>query len=311
SRTVDVEKGKNKNENFNLERKTGKLQFVVEPMEAQVILKQGNIIKQNWTGSKFFSDMPVGCYEIVSVANGYEKSTKKAFVTKDSLTIIEISLVKEDSNNKIRINDNEVILSNQPPSETNIQYDYAFFTSDIISFNYSLMNKTNVRISVFNIKGQMVTTLVDNIREIGMYEVSWIGSGKVNKIVKSGIYFVRFSTDKYTQVFKIFIISSSTNESINLMISDICTTKDSDAIQIFLNKYDSIIDNYKNDGDLYKVLFIKGYLYAEILHNEVEAMKCFESIVKNYPKCELAESAQFMNDELKGRLDSIEKFGVE
>ena len=72
NKTITVEKGKDITEDFTLKQKTGKLQFTVEPMEANVILKkEGNTI-ETWTGSKYFSELQVGEYEITTYLSNYE-----------------------------------------------------------------------------------------------------------------------------------------------------------------------------------------------------------------------------------------------
>jgi|GEM_PF-3673856 len=94
--TVDVQKGQNKTVNISLKQKTGKLQFVVEPMEAQITLKQGNKTVETWTGSKYFSSLPVGSYTLTAGCDGYKSQNKQVVVNLDETTKIDIAL-KEGS----------------------------------------------------------------------------------------------------------------------------------------------------------------------------------------------------------------------
>ena len=66
TRTIDVIKGNDITEYFTLKQKTGKLQFTVEPMEANVTLKKDGETIDSWTGSKMKSSLPVGEYEITA-----------------------------------------------------------------------------------------------------------------------------------------------------------------------------------------------------------------------------------------------------
>ena len=95
SRTVNLEKGKNKTENFTLEQKTGKLQFVIEPMEAQVALKQGGSTVQNWSGSKYLSSLPVGNYSLTASLSGYSSQTKQVKINLDETMSLNMSLIKK------------------------------------------------------------------------------------------------------------------------------------------------------------------------------------------------------------------------
>ena len=94
SRTIDVQKGKDITESFTLKQKTGKLQFTVEPMEANVTLKKDGKTTDSWNGSKYKSNLPVGEYEISATSNGYGNKTKKCTIKLDETAKIEITLEK-------------------------------------------------------------------------------------------------------------------------------------------------------------------------------------------------------------------------
>ena len=94
SRTISVEKGKNKTETFTLEQKTGKLQFVVEPMEAQVTLKQSSNTVQSWSGSKYLGSLPIGSYSIIVTCNDYASQTKQVKVNLDETAKVNMTLEK-------------------------------------------------------------------------------------------------------------------------------------------------------------------------------------------------------------------------
>jgi formylglycine-generating enzyme len=94
NRTVNVEKGINKTESFTLEQKTGKLQFVVEPMEAQITLKKGSSTVQNWNGSKYLSSLAIGSYSITSSLGGYSSQTKQVAINLNETTKVNIILEK-------------------------------------------------------------------------------------------------------------------------------------------------------------------------------------------------------------------------
>jgi len=60
---------------------------------------------------------------------------------------------------------------------------------------YSLPNDGMVEVSVFNIKGQLVKTLVSGEQLAGNYETVWNGKDSNEKSVSSGIYFYKLSTE--------------------------------------------------------------------------------------------------------------------
>lgn len=63
-----------------------------------------------------------------------------------------------------------------------------------------------VRMSVFDVSGTMVRSLVDDVREPGTYTVIWDGDDGNGRAVSSGLYFARLSTDNGTDVHKITLL---------------------------------------------------------------------------------------------------------
>ncbi|MCD4650303.1 MAG: CotH kinase family protein, partial [Candidatus Cloacimonetes bacterium] len=66
---------------------------------------------------------------------------------------------------------------------------------------YQLAQESNVKLSVYNIKGQLVTTLVDQRQKKGFHSVIWTADK-----VSSGIYFIRLSIGDFTSVRKCLLL---------------------------------------------------------------------------------------------------------
>jgi len=63
-----------------------------------------------------------------------------------------------------------------------------------------------VRLDVFNLRGQLVKTLVDRAMEAGDYRVQWEGTDNSGKHVSSGVYFYRMKAMKFVQTRKIVLL---------------------------------------------------------------------------------------------------------
>ncbi len=63
------------------------------------------------------------------------------------------------------------------------------------NIEFSLLNKGNVELSVYNIRGQKVKTLVNEAYSAGTHKVVWNGKDDQDKSVSSGIYFYRLESD--------------------------------------------------------------------------------------------------------------------
>ncbi|MFA7057332.1 MAG: T9SS type A sorting domain-containing protein [Candidatus Cloacimonadales bacterium] len=83
-------------------------------------------------------------------------------------------------------------------------YPNPFNPTTTISFN--LTKQTQVRLSVYNIKGQIVETLINESLTAGTHEITWNGTNRNGSKVASGVYFYRISTDKTTITNKIVML---------------------------------------------------------------------------------------------------------
>ncbi len=63
-----------------------------------------------------------------------------------------------------------------------------------------------VVVAVYNIRGQKVITLVDELKEAGQYSVNWNGRNENGRRVSSGVYFYRMSAGDFTAVRKMVIV---------------------------------------------------------------------------------------------------------
>ena len=91
----------------------------------------------------------------------------------------------------------------KPPEATNIKFTLAQYPNPIKSqavINYSLPETEFVNLSIYNVKGQLVQTLVDKYQEANNYTINWDVS-----ILSSGVYFYKLSCGDNT-IIKRFLI---------------------------------------------------------------------------------------------------------
>ncbi|MBL7052910.1 MAG: T9SS type A sorting domain-containing protein [Candidatus Marinimicrobia bacterium] len=67
--------------------------------------------------------------------------------------------------------------------------------------NYQLPVVGNVQLAIYNVRGQLVETLVNESQNPGYYSVSFDGSG-----YSSGVYFYRLSTPEFQNVKKMVLL---------------------------------------------------------------------------------------------------------
>jgi len=83
-------------------------------------------------------------------------------------------------------------------------YPNPFNPSTTISFD--IAKEGRVAIDVFNIKGQLVKTLADDVYGAGSHKVIWNGDDASGRTVGSGVYFYRMTTEQSTYTKKMMLM---------------------------------------------------------------------------------------------------------
>ena len=71
---------------------------------------------------------------------------------------------------------------------------------------YVLSSTADVKLSVYNSRGQYVTTLVDGNQTAGDYQIIWNGTDDKGQQVSNGIYFYKMTAGRYQQVHKMILM---------------------------------------------------------------------------------------------------------
>ena len=81
-----------------------------------------------------------------------------------------------------------------------------FNPSTTIAFDIPEGKEANVRLNVYNMRGQLIRTLVDEVKGEGSYQIQWDGSDNYGRRVSSGVYFYRITTGEFSQTRKMVIL---------------------------------------------------------------------------------------------------------
>ena len=90
-------------------------------------------------------------------------------------------------------------------------YPNPFNPSTTISF--AIFAEGPVSIVIYNIRGQKVRTLVDDVLAMNQYRVVWNGADDHGRQVSSGVYFYQLKANDQTFVRRMILMKQSLNSS--------------------------------------------------------------------------------------------------
>jgi subtilisin family serine protease len=92
------------------------------------------------------------------------------------------------------------------PSTFSLSQNYPNPFNPRTTIEYSLSERSRVTLTVYNILGQEIQTLVDKEQNAGRYSVVWDGKDEQGKSMASGVYLYRLSTGKLSMSRKMLLL---------------------------------------------------------------------------------------------------------
>jgi flagellar hook assembly protein FlgD len=83
-------------------------------------------------------------------------------------------------------------------------YPNPFNPTTYIEFQVQMAG--HVRLCIYNSLGQLVTTLVDELRGVGDYSVEWNGSAASGAAAASGVYFYQLEVGEFVSTKKMVLL---------------------------------------------------------------------------------------------------------
>ena len=89
------------------------------------------------------------------------------------------------------------------PGTYSLEQNYPNPFNPVTSIKYQIPEATQVKLVIYNLLGQVVRTLVDDVKTAGIYEVKWDGTGDQGVKLASGIYIYRLEAGNFTKTRKL------------------------------------------------------------------------------------------------------------
>ena len=92
------------------------------------------------------------------------------------------------------------------PNEFSLGQNYPNPFNPITKMNYALPMRSRVVISIYNVLGQEVVTILDQVEDYGYHTVSWNGTDDYGRPMASGVYFSRMMTSTFSKTKKMLLL---------------------------------------------------------------------------------------------------------
>jgi len=96
--------------------------------------------------------------------------------------------------------------SESRPQRFSLSQNYPNPFNPRTSIRYALPQDAHVRLTIYNLLGQKITTVVDEPQSAGFKAVWWDGKDAEGDEVASGVYFYRLMADKFSEVKKMMMV---------------------------------------------------------------------------------------------------------
>lgn len=93
-----------------------------------------------------------------------------------------------------------------PVAKTTLKGNYPNPFNPETSISFELANAGKVNLDIYNVKGQKVKTLVNDVMEKGNHTINWNGTDDSGRKVGSGIYFYNMKSGKYSSTRKMILM---------------------------------------------------------------------------------------------------------
>jgi hypothetical protein len=125
---------------------------------------------------------------------------------KDKVTRVQLFVQAYGAGGDIVSNILESIEINAIPDEFVISQNYPNPFNPVTRIEYGLPVLSQVRLSIYDLLGREVITLVDGVQEAGYRSVSWHGNNHTGNGVGAGMYFYVIQAGDFRQVRKMILL---------------------------------------------------------------------------------------------------------
>jgi hypothetical protein len=107
------------------------------------------------------------------------------------------------TSNTVGMDDN-ITPTNKKALVLNDAYPNPF--NPVTNISFELLSPEKIKINIYNIKGQLVKSLVDGLYDTGKHNIAWDGKDNLGKACGTGTYLYKIRSSKYSQTKKMMLL---------------------------------------------------------------------------------------------------------
>jgi hypothetical protein len=104
------------------------------------------------------------------------------------------------------VRENTPVYNNTVPGDYSLRQNYPNPFNPTTTIEYSLPVSGHVTLEVFNIVGQRIATIVDQVQSAGTWTARWNGKDDAGMTASTGLYFYRLSTNSFVSTKKMMLL---------------------------------------------------------------------------------------------------------
>ena len=133
----------------------------------------------------------------------YDFLEKGIDLTKESRVAYDLKLVVGDE--EYVMTTAQSILT-EIPEMFSLSQNYPNPFNPVTKMDYTLPKRSRVVISIYNVLGQEVKTIINKEQEYGYHSIIWDGIDNRGNQMSSGVYFARMNSEQFTQTKKMLLV---------------------------------------------------------------------------------------------------------
>jgi len=158
-------------------------------IDGYLIKKNGIVIAEDVILNSYVDPEPISSNSIYH----YSIASKNGDDISDYSEILDVQLTSNHDDNAAN-------------SLTKLYDNYPNPFNPETTIQFSLKERANVNLDIYNIKGQKVNSLINGKLDKGIHRIIWKGNNKNNVKCASGIYFYRLRTKDYSKINKMLML---------------------------------------------------------------------------------------------------------